>query len=92
MRHGPHQEAQKSTRTIPSACTACSKVLLVNAVVATIAVLSLNGRYPNGYQHPSVMDIPAFDDLFASLTPAVRQPGHGVTATCTWRRPIPGGV
>src|SRR6266487_529351 len=39
-RHGPHQPAQKSTSTIPSPVTVCSKVSLVSATVV-IACLRL---------------------------------------------------
>jgi len=44
--HGPHQPAQKSTRTIPSRVMAGSKVFLVSATVDMVFLLVW---YPQGY-------------------------------------------
>src|SRR4051794_37019342 len=39
MRHGPHHDAQKSTRTMPSWVTTCSKSCSVRVVVAMLRSL-----------------------------------------------------
>ena len=51
IRHGPHQEAQKSTRTIPSPVTARSNVpWSVLLLPWSDQILSLGEVYPWGYQ------------------------------------------
>src|SRR5690606_4955699 len=43
-RHGPHQEAHQSTRTMPSALTVSSKLVDVSSTVAIGSYLSSDGQ------------------------------------------------